>query len=220
MGTAGLGWSGALTVSLLLFALPAVGAEPGTDAKELYGQATAAFGLGHYAAAAEKYEAAFSLRPDPALLYNAAQAYRLAGNKPRALELYRNCLRLYPNFRNAEDARTHITNLKAEIEQEQSAKVTPPPVALTPAPVVASPTPPAVPAAEPAAASPPPVLLDASTSVVTAPAPAGPAARPLTSKPWFWAAIGAAVVGGTVAVLLATRGTTYPNASFGTVNGN
>ena len=106
MGTARLGWSSALTLSLLLCALPAVAVENnGPDARELYGEAMAAFGLGHYAAAAEKYEAAFSLRPDPALLYNAAQSYRLAGNKPRALELYRNCLRLYPNFRNAEDAR-------------------------------------------------------------------------------------------------------------------
>src|SRR5450432_2756009 len=128
MGTARLGWSSALTLSLLLLALPAVAVEGGADAREIYEQATAAFGLGHYAAAAEKYEAAFSLRPDPALLYNAAQSYRLAGNKPRALELYRNCLRLYPNFHNAEDARRQVTNLKAEIEQEQSAKTATAPV--------------------------------------------------------------------------------------------
>jgi tetratricopeptide (TPR) repeat protein len=230
MGTARLGWSSALTLSLLLLALPAVAVEGGADAREIYEQATAAFGLGHYAAAAEKYEAAFSLRPDPALLYNAAQSYRLAGNKPRALELYRNCLRLYPNFHNAEDARRQVTNLKAEIEQEQSAKtatapvpppvaVAPPPVAVTPPPVAVAPPPvaslpPAAPVTE-AAASSSPVLLD-----TPAPAPATEADRPLTSKAWFWGAIGAVVVGGTVALLLATRGTSYPAASFGTVNGN
>lgn len=223
MGTARLGWSAALTLSLLLLALPAVAVEGGADAKELYGEATAAFGLGHYAAAAEKYEAAFSLRPDPALLYNAAQSFRLAGNKPRALELYRNCLRLYPSFRNAEDARRQVTNLKAEIEQEQSARaatVPPPPsVAVTPSPAAVVPPPTgALPPPVPAASSPPPVLLAAPA--VTAPAPAAEADRPVTSKAWFWAAIGAAVVGGTVAVLLATRGTSYPEASFGTVNGN
>jgi tetratricopeptide (TPR) repeat protein len=216
MGTARLGWSSALTLSLLLLALPAVAVEGGADAREIYEQATAAFGLGHYAAAAEKYEAAFSLRPDPALLYNAAQSYRLAGNKPRALELYRNCLRLYPNFHNAEDARRQVTNLKAEIEQEQSAKTAtapvPPPVAVAPPPVAS--LPPAAPATE-AAASSSPVLLD-----TPAPAPATEADRPLTSKAWFWGAIGAVVVGGTVALLLATRGTSYPAASFGTVNGN
>ena len=51
------------------------------DARRVYDEATAAFGLGRYAEAAEKYEAAFSLRPDPALLYNAAQSYRLGGQQ-------------------------------------------------------------------------------------------------------------------------------------------
>lgn len=220
MGMARVGWSSALTVPLLLFVLasPSVAAESnGADAKEIYEQATAAFGLGHYAAAAEKYEAAFSLRPDPALLYNAAQSYRLAGNKPRALELYRNCLRLYPNFRNADDARRQVTNLKAEIEQEQDAKAAtvPPPVAVAPAPVAPPPI-----AAQPpvAAAASTPLLLDRPAPTATA--PAAEADRPFTSKAWFWTAIGAVVVGGTVAVLLATRGTSYPDASFGTLNGN
>lgn len=75
-----------LFLLLACLARPAA-AESGKDAKKIYEEATAAFGLGKYAVAAEKYEAAFAIRPDPALLYNAAQSYRLAGNKPRALEL-------------------------------------------------------------------------------------------------------------------------------------
>jgi tetratricopeptide (TPR) repeat protein len=226
MGTARLGRSSALTLVLLLLAgLPALAADHGTDAKEIYQEATAAFGLGRYAEAAEKYEAAFSLRPDPALLYNAAQSYRLAGNKPRALELYRNCLRLSPNFANAEDARNHVANLKKEIEEEQSARTaaatTPPPVAVTPLPAPSSSPGTPEPREEPAASSPVPVLLDTQAPMVPPPpAPVAEADRPITSKAWFWAAIGAVVVGGTVAVLLATRGTSYPNASFGMVNGN
>ena len=96
-----------LAVTLLALAVsgrPAIAAEP-SAARRAYDEATAAFGLGHYQEAAEKYETAFSLRPDPALLYNAAQAYRLAGNRPRALELYRNYLRLYPDRQNADEAR-------------------------------------------------------------------------------------------------------------------
>jgi tetratricopeptide (TPR) repeat protein len=226
MGTARLGRSSALTLVLLLLAgLPALAADHGTDAKEIYEEATAAFGLGRYAEAAEKYEAAFSLRPDPALLYNAAQSYRLAGNKSRALELYRNCLRLSPNFANAEDARNHVANLKKEIEEEQSARTaaatTPPPVAVTPLPAPSSSPGTPAPREEPAASSPAPVLLDTPAPMVPPPpAPVAEADRPITSKAWFWAAIGAVVVGGTVAVLLATRGTSYPNASFGMVNGN
>jgi tetratricopeptide (TPR) repeat protein len=83
------------------------------DARRHYDRATAAFGLGKYEEAATEYEAAFDLKPDPALLYNAAQAYRLAGRAPRAIELYRNYLRLYGDAENAEDARQHMLRLES-----------------------------------------------------------------------------------------------------------
>ena len=108
-----------LAVTLLALAVsgrPGIAAEP-SAARRAYDEATAAFGLGHYAEAAEKYETAFSLRPDPALLYDAAQAYRLAGNRGRALELYRNYLRLYPDRQNADEARNQVAALtKAIVE--------------------------------------------------------------------------------------------------------
>src|SRR5215831_7161200 len=103
-----LWWSGTLVVVLLVAAAaPSRAAGDQRSARRLYDEATAAFGLGHYADAAEKYEAAFAARPDPALLYDAAQAYRLAGNKARAIELYRNYLRLYPGGTNSNEARNH-----------------------------------------------------------------------------------------------------------------
>ena len=110
-----------LAVTLLALAVsgrPALAAEP-SPARKAYDEATAAFGLGHYAEAAQKYETAFSLRPDPALLYDAAQAYRLAGNRRRALELYRNYLRLYPNRQNADEARNQVATLTKAIEEEK-----------------------------------------------------------------------------------------------------
>ena len=64
-------------------------------AKEHYDQANAQYGLGNYSKAADEYESSFELMHDPALLYNAAQAQRLAGNKQRALLLYQNLLRVY-----------------------------------------------------------------------------------------------------------------------------
>src|SRR4029079_2419550 len=86
----GSSWSGVVIVfSAAVVLAPLAHAEPVSnpvgdkDASRLYQEATSAFGLGHYAEAAEKYEGAFSLRPDPALLYNAAQSYRLAGIKTR-----------------------------------------------------------------------------------------------------------------------------------------
>jgi tetratricopeptide (TPR) repeat protein len=189
-----------------------------------------AFGLGRYGEAAAKYEEAFSLKPDPALLYNAAQSYRLAGNKPRALELYRNCLRLFPDFPNAADARNRIAELKKELEEAPAATkpvvapATAPPPATTrvatpaPPPLAAVTPPPAPPPAAPPPDAPPPAL------VATAPAPADGARKDESrggSKAWLWITIGAvAVAGGIAAVVLATRGTSYPDASFGTANGN
>jgi hypothetical protein len=243
-------------VALVLFA-PAARAQK-KDVRKVYEEATAAFGLGRYPEAAEKYEQAFSLKPDPAFLYNAAQSYRLGGNKARALELYRNCLRLYPNFANADDARNHVATLKKQLDDEHAAATAPPPPgaparppaavpppavmpppALTPAPAPSAPAlPPPTPTAPspPTAAMPPPVLtqpapppasgpttLGTDTSVPTiAQTPGGPAEeKSITSQPWFWIAVGAAVVAaGAITIALATRGEKFPDPTFGTVPGN
>ncbi|HEX3904509.1 MAG TPA: hypothetical protein VH853_16845 [Polyangia bacterium] len=211
-----------LAVTLLALAVsggPALAAEP-SAARKAYDEATAAFGLGHYAEAAEKYETAFSLRPDPALLYDAAQAYRLGGNRPRALELYRNYLRLYPERQNADEARNQVATLSKAIEEEKVGA----PVAPVPA---TAPPPPVVPLA-PVTPPPPPVP---SPAQPPSPAPAAligespPAAEPRSaeggSRTWIWVAVGAAVVaGGAVALLLATRSDKFPDATFGSAAGN
>jgi len=105
-------WILAAWMSVSLVAPGPVRAER-QDARRHYDRATAAFGLGKYEEAATEYEAAFDLKPDPALLYNAAQAYRLAGRAPRAIELYRNYLRLYGDSENADDARQHMLRLES-----------------------------------------------------------------------------------------------------------
>lgn len=215
MGMARIGWSSAVLLLIGLGGLQVAAAPRGADAKEIYEQATAAFGLGHYAEAAEKYEQAFSLRPDPALLYNAAQSYRLGGNKPRALELYRNCLRLDPNFANANEARSHIATLTKEIAEEPSAGTAPLGTTRTPAP-----TPPLPAPVQPSASSPPSLVGAPPEATVSTAVPAAEPATSIFKKNWFWGVVGAVVIGGTVGILLATRGTKYPEATFGTVNGN
>jgi tetratricopeptide (TPR) repeat protein len=237
------GWTVAAAVAVVLvLGGPARAAEHGKDARKVYDEATAAFGLGRYAEAAEKYEQAFSLRPDPALLYNAAQSYRLAGNKARALELYRNCLRLYPDFPNADDARNHVASLKKQLEDEQRAATTPaaaprapaaPPAPVTPlppapaasvAPAPSAMPPPVLAAPLPPSSSPagtPPLVTDASVPTVSSTGTGGDENRPITQKAWFWVAVGVVIVGaGAVAIALATSGTQYPNATFGTARGN
>jgi tetratricopeptide (TPR) repeat protein len=211
-------WSGAALIALVVMIAGAAAAAEGKgsgNARRLYDEATAAFGLGRYADAAEKYEAAFAARPDPALLYNAAQAYRLAGNKTRALELYRNYVRLYSDRPNTADARNHIAALQRALEAERAA---PDATAGTTAAAAPPPLEPAAPASSPPAAI-PPATEPAPALVASTPANE-PERTPITRRPWFWIAVGAALVGGTVAVLLATRGTTYPDASFGKAQGN
>ena len=218
------GWP-CLAVTLLALAVggrPALAAEP-SAARKAYDEATAAFGLGHYTEAAEKYETAFSLRPDPALLYDAAQAYRLAGNRRRALELYRNYLRLYPDRQNADEARNQVATLTKAIEEEMAG----PPVAAPPTP---APSPPVAPIATPSPVSPPalspappPALSSAPAAMVTTTSPAAePQSGSGGSRTWIWIAVGAAVVvGGAVALVLATHGgDKFPDASFGTAAGN
>ena len=247
------GWSGAVLVATLAgLGAPAVTADRGKKAKKAYEEANAAFGLGHYGAAAERYEAAFSLRPDPALLYNAAQSYRLAGNKPRALELYRNCLRLYPDFSNADDARNHVATLKKQIRRGAAAggsysrpgsdrrssagacfcpcpgsgcrdnrrsliwrNVGGPSGALGRCSGAGHPEPRAdrTPGGRPVERA---VMVAASASP-----PTTSEDEPLTRKTWFWVAVGAiAVAGGVAAIVLATRGTSYPDPTLGTAVGN
>jgi len=227
-----------IVATVLAAQVPVWAAASSKDARRIYDEATAAFGLGRYAEAAEKYEAAFSLRPDPALLYNAAQSYRLAGNKARALELYRNYVRLYPEGTNAEDARSHVAVLKKAIEDERTPSAAPP-VVPPPAPARAPSAPP--PSAPPPSTPPPatmpapvetqmpvaplpsapPPAADSNVPMVSQPATAGDEQKPLTRQTWFWVAVGAAaVLVGTTVILLATRGDTFPDATLGQARGN
>jgi hypothetical protein len=153
---AGLGALAVLGAPVALSAAPAAAAGSATeDARRIYDEATAAFRLGRHLEAAEKYEAAYAIRPDPALLYNAAQAFRMGGNKPRAMELYGNYARLYPGSANAAEARTHVEALKKAIEIEAKQPKPPKPPPVTPLPSKAAP-PAAASKSRPAASTPPP----------------------------------------------------------------
>lgn len=176
-------------------ATPAVA--PPDDPKELFARGSALYALGRYGEAAPLFERAFELKPDPALLYNAAQAYRFNGNKQRALTLYQNYYRLYGDqIQNSEDAKRQIEQLKEAIAMDERAKVAPPTDMQTPS-------------------------SSGATLVVAAPAPRP---KPLVKRPWFWVAVGGAaaivVTGVVVGVVVGTRGHSYPAASFGSVNGN
>ena len=92
----------------LILASAVAAADAGDQARAHYDDANAAYALGNYARAAEEFERAFELKPDPALLFNAAQGHRLAGNNARALLLYQNYLSLSaPGQQRRRDATPH-----------------------------------------------------------------------------------------------------------------
>jgi hypothetical protein len=159
------------------------------EARVYLDKATAAYALNKYAVAAENFEKAFELKPDPALLYNAAQSYRLAGNKERALALYESYLRVYGGADKRGQVEARIKDLKQAIANDKAVANSPPfttmPVggtggkATQPAPApTAPPAPAAAPPPAPAATAPPPAPADpapvqpVTVAVATAPPPA------------------------------------------------
>jgi tetratricopeptide (TPR) repeat protein len=116
------------TMLLALLACTRAWAGDTDEAKRHAERGLAAYALSHYAEAAIEYEKAFSLKPDPALLYDAAQAHRLAGHRERALQLYENYLHVFnPDAKQREDVQHKIAELKAQESAPAAAKADAPP---------------------------------------------------------------------------------------------
>jgi len=185
---------------------PPLTAQQQQDAKTIYEHALSLYALGRYAEAAPLFEKAFELKPVPALLYNAAQAHRLAGHAEQAVTLYESYLRMYGDPSRRAEIEAHIIELKKAIAAQHAAATSPP-------------TSPETSAVPPGGATAP--AATPSSETLTATAPARP--KPVYKKPWFWAAVGGGVLvvtGVIVGVAVGTRGHTSPPASFGTVDGN
>ena len=193
--------SGVVLLAVLV-ASTSARADRASEAREHYQNATAHFAVGEFAEAANEYQAAFKLKPDPALLYNAAQSYRLANNPDKALILYKNYLQLYPNESNADEVRHQIEKLKEAIAAAESAKTAPPTGTTEPKQL-----PPAS-ATEAAPAQPAAVAATTPTS-----SPTVAEKTPVYKKWWLWTIVGVVVAGGaiTTAVLL-TRSSSWSNA--------
>jgi tetratricopeptide (TPR) repeat protein len=185
------------------------------EARAYADKATAAFALTHYAAAAESFEKAFELKPDPALLYNAAQSHRLAGNKERALALYRNYLRLYAKKDKRPEIEARIDELEKAIAHDKAIESRPPNTTepLGAAPAAESATPPVV------SLAPPPPAATAPTLVAQPTPPAQDDS--LDRKPWFWLVTAGGVAAAvTVVLVLSAGGSKDPSPSIGRINGN
>jgi tetratricopeptide (TPR) repeat protein len=137
-----------------------------------------AFNLGEFKRAAEEYREAYRLKPDPGLLYNIAQSYRLDKNLEQALFFYRSYLRNSPEPAQRNEVKQRIASLETQIAQQQS----PPNDVVRPTePPPPNPVKPATASAE---------LKPRADLVATA-----PPRRPLYKRWWVWTMTGVVAVG-------------------------
>jgi tetratricopeptide (TPR) repeat protein len=140
-------------VVALLGALPARADDKADAAREHYRQGTQLYDLRRYREAAHEYEAAYQAKEDPALLFNIAQAYRLAGMYDDAIASYRAYLRHVPHSPNRTEVVARIQEMQDLAAAQRKQQEMPPEGTLTPPE-----TPPREPApheAEPARPTPP-----------------------------------------------------------------
>ena len=117
------------------------------EVKLHYQRATRAYDLQKYQEAIDEYQKAYEISGDPPMLYNIAQAYRLADQPAESARYYRRFLQRMPTARNRDDVERKIAEQEKLADQRKKVEpVTPPPPAPTkPPPIVeVKPPPPAV----------------------------------------------------------------------------
>jgi tetratricopeptide (TPR) repeat protein len=75
-------------------------------------QGMSAYQAGHYDNAVRKFSAALDTSPTPELIYHAAQAYRLKGDRAKAIELYEKYLDVSPRGPAANASRAELEKLR------------------------------------------------------------------------------------------------------------
>jgi hypothetical protein len=106
------------------------------DARRHVRNGARAFELGELDEAIREYTAAYKLKDVPAILYNLAQAHRLANHPSEALHFYKMYLTKVPDAPNRVEVSAKIDALVTLVEQQRQAEVIPPPVAPAAPPVV------------------------------------------------------------------------------------
>jgi tetratricopeptide (TPR) repeat protein len=126
---------GLVVLGLLTIATPALAAPPDTArAQELYRKGMARYNLGDFDAAIEAFKQAYELSEAPGLLFNLAQASRLAGRPRQALHFYKSYLRMWPEAPNREDAELRIRELEPAPPRKPLVVAGPVPLSLARAP--------------------------------------------------------------------------------------
>ncbi len=163
---------------------PPVWAEPPTAdpaARNHHERATVLYDLGQFEEAIAEYRKGYEQTALPVFLFNIAQAYRQLGENDKALFFYRRYLSIHPEAEN----RAQVAARVAEIEQ------------------LGSPGAGARRASALDSLSPAPLSSGVAGRRDVAASPSSRAARPFWRRPWFWAGVGALVIGGLAIGLVA-----------------
>jgi tetratricopeptide (TPR) repeat protein len=179
-------------VALLAVAGRAQAADDKEAARKYYNEATRYYDLNDPSKALDLFKKAYLSYEDPVFLFNIGQCERQLGNKVEAVKAYKSYLRKAPaNVPNRESVRKLVGQLEEAIAAESAVKQSPPQESMHPSgdatAAAAAGEKPSVPAeAMPQNAQP--------AGTLTRSAESTPAEKPLVKKPWFWAAVGGAVV--------------------------
>jgi hypothetical protein len=174
-------------VTLCLVAQPARGDTPELEARRHFMAGTQALKAGEYNRAAEEYRLAYQFKNDPLIIYNIAQALRLAGDPAGAIHNYEWYLRERPQATQRAQIEEHLRALRAEL-LNQTTLPSPPPVMA-----------PSEPASQ-------------SAVVVAAPPPAR---KPIYKRWWLWTTVGVVAVGVGLGLGLGLGLPRAPDAHFG-----
>jgi hypothetical protein len=129
------------------------------EVKLHYQRATRAYDLQKYQEAIDEYQRAYEISGDPPMLYNIAQAYRLADQPSEAARYYRRFLQRMPNARNREDVERKIADQEKLADQRKKVEpVVPPPPTTTTTPTKPPPIVEVKPPPPPVVQPPPPQL--------------------------------------------------------------
>lgn len=111
-------------IEAIVLAASVAAADPAADA---FAEGQKRYDAGEYLVAADRFEAAYALDPDPAYLFNIAQAYRFGNACAKAAASYRKFLGVVPNAPNAAKVQQYIEQSDDCAKKQAAAQRPPPP---------------------------------------------------------------------------------------------
>lgn len=188
-GTALVAAAVVLVTGTLLARTPIAYAQsrPALEARHLYEEGARWYRQGEYEKAVAAFERAFVISQAKPLLFNIAQAYRLAGPTfcARAQQAYERYLREDPAASNAREVAERISEMRACVASQRNEAAAVPVTAPSDTPVPSSPALAAEPVAIPPRSAP---------TIVVAPPPPGQTPRPIALAPRLTLGLGIAAL--------------------------